>query len=242
MSRTAWPQRCTLADAARLFTELGFPIDRSNLSRFVSNRNFAREQGKVDPNALFDVWHNDHTRRTMAGQTGGAPRPPPPPAPSAAAQPAWQPPAPPFLGPDADPRRELHRLQTQKLRMEMETAAGKLVPVEEVAAAAAAAVAEYRAAFAESLNDAANSLLKQLGQPAHRLPAVKAALKAFANLGQEKFAAKFAALLDESTPADTTSRARIDILVAYDLELRGEATPEPEIADAPASDFELQEP
>lgn len=238
MSRTAWPQRCTLADAARFFTELGYPIDRTNLSRFVSKRNFAREQGKVDPNALFDAWHNDHTRKTMAGQTGGAPRPPPPPGPTQ----AQQPPAPAFSGPDADPRRELHRLQTQKLRMEMEQAAGKLVAVEEVAAAAAEAVAEYRAAFAEGLNDAANTLLKQLGQPAHRLPLVKAALKAFANLGQEKFAAKFIALMDDSTPADTTSRARLDMLVAYDLDLRGEAAPEPESEDTPVPELETQEP
>lgn len=218
MSRTEWPALCTLADAARLFTEAGHKVDRSNVSRFVKTRNFPKTDGKVDPTALFAVFRNDFTRQSMAGELGGAA---PLPAQAPAQAPTTWPPQ--QSAPGDDPKRDLNRVQARMAQLALEEKLGKTLPVEEVAAAMAESIAELRAVGLRVARDEATRLLADLGAPGHKLGAAVAGLRRYLNALQEAFAASSVKLLAASSGADGEARTRLDALVALDLQLRGES-------------------
>lgn len=223
MSRTEWPQLCSIADAARLFAAENVKVDRSNLSRFIVSRAIPTTQrGRdrlVDPNVLFDRYTKDFSRSVMAGQ-GGTPLAPLTPAPPLPPPPAQ---AAPTAPPAYDPKRHVAELNAQKLELELAEQLGRTVTAEEAAAAMAEAIAELRAAFARKARDEAARALTELGLGGHMKGVLVAAFKRFATHGQEAFAAKAAELLEASSTPDAPARARLDRLVAYDLVLRGEA-------------------
>lgn len=239
MSRTDWPKLCSLADASRLFAEEGVQVHRSNLSRFVASRSFPKIDGKVDPAALFDAFATDYGRQMMAGQTGNAS-----PGPSQVRAPAFPANSPPPAD-DAhardDPNRDLKRIQAQQAQLALQRELGKTAPVEEVRAAFAECVAELRAAMLQAAREDAARLCADLGAPGHKVGAAVAALKRYADKGQEKFAERAAKFFAAVSASNTPERAHLDALVAYDLELRGEgdsAPPEslPETPPAPEAD------
>ncbi len=236
MSRTDWPKLCTIAEAARLFTDAGHPIDRSNLSKWISNRKIAGEvQGKrtvYDPGAVFDAWSADFGRNLMAGRTGGAAvtAPKSPTAPLASSE----------LPERDDPNRDLKRIQARQAALELERDLGRTLAVEEVAAGLAASLAELRATSSLKARDEARILLAELGLPGSKIATLTAGLKRFSAHLQEAWAAKSADLLAKSSTPDTPARQRLEALAAFDLDLRGETggegedEHEPDAEPAPA--------
>lgn len=222
MSRTDWPKLCTLADCSRLFAEEGLQVHRSNISRFVTSRGIQKTAGKVDPNALFDAMKADYSREVMAGRTAApasAPSPPP--------------------GDDDplvrdDPKRELTRIQVQQAQLKLDAELANTAPIEEVAAAIAEALADLRSTGLRLARDEAARLLADVGAPAHKIGVVIAALKRYLNALQEAFAASAAGILEPSSTPETPARARLDALVALDLDLRGKGEghePDPALAE-----------
>ncbi len=237
MSRTDWPKLCTIAEAARLFTDAGYPIDRSNLSRWIADRKFeGKEQGKrfvYDPNALFDAWFDDYGRKLMAGRTAAAPAPPP----QHAAAPAT--PAPTAReAPADDPNRDLKRIQAQTALLDLQRQLNRTLSAEEVAAGMASALGSLRAAIAQKAREESKRLLAELGLPATKLATLTAGLKRYASHMQEAWAEESAKLLKQSSTPGTPARERLDALVALDLKLRGLD----ETGDTPAAETSDPEP
>lgn len=219
MTRTGWPRLCTLAEAARLFTEAGRPVHRSNVSRWVKDRDFAKTDGKVDPTALFAAMESDFGLETMRkGQPATA-------APAAA--PASLPPDDDLL-PRDDPKRDLARIQARMAQLALDEKLGKTVPAEEAAAAIAESLAELRSTGLRIARDEAARLLADVGAPGHKLGAATAALKRYLHRLQEAYATEALKLLEASSTPDAPARLRLDALVALDLDMRGEGGDETE--------------
>jgi hypothetical protein len=181
----------------------------------------AKIDGKIDPAALFLAFSIDYGRQTMAGQTGSA-SPVRPPSAAPAFPASSTPPADDDFARD-DPRRDLLRTQATRAQLELDRELGKTVPAEEAAAAMAEAIAELRAAMLQAAREDAARLLADLKAPGHMTGIAVAALKRYAAKGQEAFARRAAQALDPSTPKGMSARARLDALVALDLQLRSEA-------------------
>ena len=243
MAEIVWPtEPVTLAEAARLFAAAGRPVDRSNLSRYVASRNVAYVQkGRfklVDARALFDLYTEDYGRKLMAGETqNAAPSPPGAAAPAGPTLPAdaaggreglTSPAGAPEDRPEdrRDPKREETELKVQARRIALARELGQVVPVEEVEAATAEAIADLRAAYAQALRDVADAMAVELGLPANRVAALRVALKRYARLGQEAFAARMAAAVKGDAETAENARARLIQLAGHSIRLRGGGAPE----------------
>jgi hypothetical protein len=206
----AWPEHpVDLAEAAALFTRAGKATHRSSLSRFVAKHNFEYRPGPkgaklVDAKALWDAYTGDFTRAVMAGETGSAPQTYS--APSGARRPPQSPP-----GDDEteDPKFRLAQLKTMGEELDLAERLNQTVPIEEVTAAMAEAVAQLRSAQAEARADTVSRILQLFNRPESDARLVRDALKQHDRIGQEKFAAVFAAFL---TPEGQKSDAARDKL------------------------------
>ena len=104
----------------------------------------------------------------------------------------------------------------------------------------AEAIAELRAAALRSARDEAQRLITDLGAPGHKLGAAVAGLKRYAARMQEAFAAAMLPLLEASSTQDTPARARLDALIAFDMQLRG--ITEDDAAESETSPLSVEAP
>jgi hypothetical protein len=224
-----WPEEpVDLTTAAKLFVLAGKQVDRTNLGRFVASRNFpVITQGRrqlVQAKLLFDVYCNDFSRKVMAGETGSvregaglAPRSSGAPGGGVAAAPV----AGGGLGQRdrSNPKLRESELKAQALELDLAERLRKVVPIEEVAAAQAEAIAQLRAAFSQAIADHADIMLPELGLPAHRSGALRLGLKRFALIGQGKFAEAVTPLIALPEEVTGAARIRLDRLATIALEL-----------------------
>lgn len=213
-----WPDHLsTLSECAKLFEQAGRKVDRTNIGRFIDSRSFpyqTRGRSKlVDAKQLFDAYTGDFSRQVMAGESGQATSVSQPPAPQR------QPPEHPSP-PSTDPKRREAELKVIDRQLDLTDRLRQTIPVEETEAACADAVAELRAAFAQTVHDQADEIAVALGLPASKIALLRARLKGFAKKGQEAFAnrmAEHAAALNEET---SSARDRLTKLTARSLQLR----------------------
>lgn len=204
-----------------MFTAAGHPINQSSLSRWIADRAFpVTQRGKakqVDPNALFELWANDFSRLNMSGQgTTIAALAPSRTAPDSAGG-RSSPPAGANL--PSNPKLRAAELDVQNRELDLAMRLGRAVPAEEMVTANAVAVAELRAAFSQAVQEEADRLLAELHLPAQRRGDVRAALKRFARVGQEKFARRLATRARDAESPEPADLALLEKAVAFVLEL-----------------------
>jgi hypothetical protein len=199
-----WPEELVdITTAAALFTRAGKPVDRTNLGRFIATRNFpVKQDGRrrlVNARELFDAYRTDFSRQVMSGESTGA-------APAS----------------KSNPKLREAELRAQSLELDLAERLRKVVPVEEVASAQAEAIAQLRAAYAQAVSDQAEALLIELALPAHKLATIKAGLKRFARIGQEKFAQALAPLISAQGDIVDSARIRLDRITELAVNLLAE--------------------
>lgn len=231
-----------LTRCAELFTMAGKPVDRTNLGRFIIDRNFPFvEDGReklVDARALWATWSNDYSRQVMSGETtkplpdGAADAPPGEAGAAAGGDDGPLPPS--SAGPSTqaardrfDPKREEAAVKLTHSRLDLAQRLKQLVPASEVSAAQAEAIAELDAAAAQAVGDAADRILQKMGAPSSKIAELRAELKRFIREAREKFADRLAHTARALNEPDSQARRRLDRLVEFDQQLR-------ESADEPA--------
>jgi hypothetical protein len=200
---------------AALLTEAGDKIDRSALSRYCDTHGLKLPKvGKevlVDFEAVQAHRSANYTRQVMSGgvEVPEATSP----APAAAAQVVPIPTA-------ADPARELKQLQLRREQREEALAEGNLTTVAEVDAGAAEAIVEMRAAFAAARATEAEKLAAELGVPPEKVRIIRAGLKRYDRVGQDRFATRIAKALAEGNEGAGPALDRLNALAAHALRLR----------------------
>lgn len=203
----AWPENAVdLAEAAALFTRAGKAVHRSSLSRFVKDKRFPFTLGPkgaklVDAKALFDAYTGDFTRAVMSGEASAAPQIPA--APTRAAT------TPPDGDEPVNPKFRQAELKVIEAELDLAERLNQTVPVDEVTAAAGEAIATLRSAQAEARADTVSRLLQLFGRPESDARLVRDVLKQHDRIGQEKFAAVWAAFLTPDGAKDTAAREKL---------------------------------
>lgn len=206
----------SIAECAKLLTEAGDKIDRSALSRYCDTHGLKLEKvGKAQPvdfEAVKAHRAGNYQREVMSGQQLPlAPAPAPvAPAPSVNAIVASM---------------EEHRgLKAVKLRRELREEAeeeGRLTPTDQVDAGAAEAIVEMRAAFAAVRADHAERLAAELQLPPEKVRILRAGLKRYERIGQERFVKRIAKALRSGNESEGEALARLMNLTWVANRLRG---------------------
>jgi hypothetical protein len=127
-----------------------------------------------------------------------------------------------------DPRRRTH--EAKAFREEMETAAvlGRTVPVDEVTAGMADAIAAMRQLAKATLRDAADRAAAELGVDATKIPLLRQHFQTYVRGVEERFAQECAKLERACSQSDAMpkesiadARARLDRVTAFALRTRG---------------------
>lgn len=225
----------SLARCAELLTQAGDRIERSALSRYCDTHNLkgpkVGREVHVDFEAVQAHRRENYQRQVMTGGKEIAPgehaRPVQPAsgeqgdlAPLAASS---QPPSAsvtpiPLAN---DPARELKSMELRRRQREEALEEGRLTDVAEVDAGLADAVVILRAAFAEVRADTAEALAAQLGVPPEKVRALRAGLKRYDRVGQERFAARLAKVLQDANEPGNAAQVRLIALAAHAMRLRG---------------------
>lgn len=223
----------SLARCAELLTLAGDKIDRSALSRYCDTHALkgpkVGREVHVDFEAVRAHRVANYQRQVMAGgrelpatavATLALPM-----APAAVAEPE---PAP--VQPVAtvaqipardDPARQLKELELRRRQREEALEEGHLTDVAEVDAGLAESVVTMRAAFAEVRADFAEALAAQLGLPPEKVRVLRAGLKRYDRVGQERFADRLAKVLQDANETGSEAEARLTQLAAHAVRLRG---------------------
>lgn len=213
--------RVSVARAAELLTAAGDVIERSALSRYCDAHGLklgkVGREVMVDFEAVREHRKNNYTRSVMSGEALATPpvieAAPPTPNPTSAA--AAEPPV------KLDEHRQLKAVQLRRELREEAAEEGKLTDVSEVDAGAAEAIVEMRAAFVEVRADFAERLAAELGLPSEKVRTLRAALKRYDRVGQERFATRVSKALAAGNESTGEALDRLMTLAAYAVRLRG---------------------
>lgn len=211
--------RVSLARAAELLTAAGDVIERSALSRYCDAHGLklgkVGREVMVDFETVRDHRKNNYTRSVMSGEalvsvpaTEAAP-PTPNPTSAAPAEPV-----------KLDEHRQLKAVQLRRELREEAVEEGKLTDVAEVDAGAAEAIVEMRAAFVEVRADYAERLAAELGLPPEKVRTLRAALKRYDRIAQERFATRISKALAAGNESTGEALDRLMTLAAYAVRLR----------------------
>jgi hypothetical protein len=226
----------SVARCAELLSANGDKIDRSALSRYCDAHGLKGErvgrEVKVNYEAVAAHRAANYTREVMSGAALEAPAVPVAAAPAqadlgliapAATAPAMSPTA--QIASMAE-HRGLKAVQLRQALRDEAKAEGLLTVVAEVEAGIAEAIVEMRTVFANVNEDVAERLAAELGLPPERVRVVRAAFKRFAQLGQERFAARMAKAVAAGNEPAGEVRDRLKVLAANAVRLRaGRADP-----------------
>ncbi|ATC34155.1 hypothetical protein CA606_18470 [Caulobacter vibrioides] len=208
-----------MARAAELLTAAGDVIERSALSRYCDAHSLklgkVGREVMVDFEAVRDHRKNNYTRSVMSGEAlhsvPATEAAPPTPNPTSAAR-------------DEPVKLDEHRqLKAVQLRRELREEAaeeGKLTDVAEVDAGAAEAIVEMRAAFVEVRADFAERLAAELGLPSEKVRTLRAALKRYDRVGQDRFATRIGKALAAGNESTGEALDRLMTLAAHAVRLR----------------------
>lgn len=206
----------SVARCAALLSEAGDKIDRSALSRYCDTH--ALKLGKVGKEVIVDFEavqaHRaaNYTREVMSGGvTIQAPQSPAAAPPSAT---VTQIPA------ADDPSRELKRIQVRREMRDEAQAEGALTTVAEVDAGVAEAIVEMRSAFAAARASEAERLAAELGVPPEKVRVLRAGLKRYDRIGQDRFATRIARTLAMTNEGAGEALDRLVALAAHSVRLR----------------------
>ncbi|MCY1649086.1 hypothetical protein OVA11_19100 [Caulobacter sp. SL161] len=211
--------RVSVARAAELLTAAGDVIERSALSRYCDAHSLklgkVGREVMVDFEAVRDHRKNNYTRSVMSGEAlhsvPATEAAPPTPNPTSAAR-------------DEPVKLDEHRqLKAVQLRRELREEAaeeGKLTDVAEVDAGAAEAIVEMRAAFVEVRADFAERLAAELGLPSEKVRTLRAALKRYDRVGQDRFATRIGKALAAGNESTGEALDRLMTLAAHAVRLR----------------------
>lgn len=208
--------RVSISRCALLLAEAGDRIDRSALSRYCDAHKL--KLPKVGREVLVDFEvvqahrRDNYQREVQSGHAIPATAPPSPSRPAADVQ-------------TLDAHRQLKSVELRrKLREEAEEE-GRLTAVAEVDAGAADAVVEMRAAFAAARPDLAERLAAELGLAPDKVRILRAGLKRYDRVGQERFAARLAQSLRAANETQGEALDRLTALTAHAIRLRGSRSP-----------------
>lgn len=192
------------------FAQQGREVDRSTISRFVSKHSLAiGTKGRavlVIPADVYRLYMLDYTRATMAGEASGAtqartptrlsavPRAPAPDNDATAFAITGADVIPP--NDDDNPAKALKRQQLRRAARENAEAEGALTPTVEVAAAMAAAIAEFRAITTASIRQFTEECVAEFDVPTDQRAALQKKTAAMLRAGQNAFARNMAELVD----------------------------------------------
>lgn len=216
----------SVARCAELLTAAGDKIDRSALSRYcdthaLKGAKVGREV-QVDFEAVRDHRANNYTRSVMSGEAltaepvaEAAPLPVTPLTVAAQAEASSG--APPVR---LDEHRQLKAIQVRRELREEAAEEGRLADVSEIDAGAAEAIVEMRAAFAEVRANAAEALAAELGIPPEKVRNIRAALKRYDRVGQDRFATRVSRALAAGNENAGEALDRLMALSAYAVRLR----------------------
>ena len=211
--------RVSISRCAQLLGEAGDRIDRSALSRYCDAHKL--KLPKVGREVLVDfeivqAHRRDNYQREV--QSGHAIPVAAVPARPAASRPSGD-------VQTLDAHRQLKSVELRrKLREEAEEE-GRLTAVAEVDAGAADAVVEMRAAFAAARPDLAERLAAELGLAPDKVRILRAGLKRYDRVGQERFAARLAQSLRAANETKGEALDRLTALTAHAIRLRGSRSP-----------------
>lgn len=205
----------SVSRCAELLAQAGDPIDRSALTRYCDRHGLKLgRQGRaamVDFETVLDHRRANYTREVMSGGSAGAS-----PAPSVAPPASNITPIP----PRDDPARGLKEIQLRQALREEAIAEERLTAVAEVDAGAAEAIAVLRAAFAQAGSEQAEQIAADLQLPSEKVRPLRAALRRFARIGQDRFAQSLATALAAGNETDSEAHARLTRLAAEAVRLR----------------------
>lgn len=209
---------------AELLTAAGDKIERSALSRYcdVHGLKGARDGRSVlvDFEAVQAHRAANYQREVMAGGVALPPAPTPVASAAIEAQPA--PVA--QIPPRDDPQRGLKAVQLRRELREEAQEEGRLTETAEVDAGAAEAIVEMRSSFAAVRADLAERMAAELGVPPEKVRTLRAWLKRYDRVGQERFAARMARALSEGNESQGEARDRLMTLAGHAIRLRGAST------------------
>jgi hypothetical protein len=195
----------SITRCAELLSSSGDPIDRSALSRYCDAHNLKRRtdgrQTLVDFESVRDHRAGSYTREVMSGR------------------PLAPPPAPSNITP-LDPVKRRAAAQATSQELDLAERLGELTAIAEVDAGAADAIAELRAAFAGILHDETEKLAAELGLAPERARILRAGLKRYGRVGQQRFAQKLAASLAAVNEPEDAAHTRLMHLTALAIRLR----------------------
>lgn len=215
----------SVARCAELLTAAGDSIERSALSRYCDKHGLKQGRAKgtrVDFETVRAHRAANYTREVMSGRPVAAT----PASPSAQALEAPAAAQVVRIPERDDPARGLKEIQLRAAQREEAEAEGRLTHVAEVDAGAAEAIVEMRAAFAESRGPSAEHLAAELGLPPEKVRVLRAALRRYDRVGQERFAARIArALQDVNREGPDEAQTRLARLAAMAVRLRGRTNP-----------------
>lgn len=220
----------SVARCAELLTAAGDKIDRSALSRYCDAHSLKLgKQGRevmVDFETVQKHRADNYTRSVMAGDLAAPPITVAPP-PASLLELAAGAERPAVVSRDEGPvPLDAHRrLKEVQLRRELRDEAieeGQLADVSEIDAGAAEAIVEMRASFAEARGEFAERLAADLGVPPERVRFIRAALKRYDRIGQERFATRLGKALAEANETAEEGLGRLMALAAYAVRLRAD--------------------
>lgn len=198
----------SIAECARLLTAAGDKIDRSALSRYCDTHGLKTAQG-VEFAAVQAHRAGNYQREVMAGGQQ-LPLAPVAPAPSTSAVIQSMP-----------EHRQLKAVALRQALREEAEEEGRLTPTDQVDAGAAEAIVEMRAAFAAVRADFAERVAAELQLPPDKVRALRAALKRFERVGQERFAKRIGQALRSGNETEGEALARLQSLTWIANRLRG---------------------
>lgn len=120
-----------------------------------------------------------------------------------------------------NPRLRREEALARKIEREELEELGRLVPVEEVTAGLADALAAMRQHAKANLRDAAARAAAELGLEASKIPALRRCMQAYHRTVEERFADEMAKLERATGEAKSEARARLDRVTAFALKTRG---------------------
>lgn len=210
----------SIARCAELLTLADDKIDRSALSRYCDTHGLKLgSRGRavlVDFETVRDHRRSNYTREVMSGQASSAApaqvQPAPAPAPTNVTP----------LPARDDPQRELKQVQLRDALRKEAADEGLTTPTAEVDAGAADAIAALRAAFAQAATEQADLVAAELHLPSEQVRPLRAALKRFARLGQERFAQVIARTIADANEPETEAYRRLTVLTAHAIRLRAD--------------------
>jgi len=223
----------SVARCAELLTAAGDKIDRSALSRYCDTHGLklgkVGREVQVDFNVVKAHRASNYTREVMSGAAlNAAPEAEPPPvqaemamiAPSPA--PAARAQSPTEQIANMAEHRGLKAVQLRNALRDEAKAEGLLTIVAEVEAGLAEAIVEMRSAFAHANEDHAELIAAELALPPEKVRTLRAALKRFARVGQERFAGRMVKALKSGHEQEGAASERLRKLTAHAVRLRSD--------------------